>query len=133
MSGAAAVREDDRAPLAALLSFLVPGLGQAYNRDYRLAGLMILPAIVAIPLMMAAAGKGSGLLADLLDVRFLAGIIVLDLALLGWRLVAIIQAHAAREPARAQRWTTWVTAGLVVATIGMHLIPAWYATATIET
>ena len=133
MSGATAARRDDRAPLAALLSFLVPGLGQAYNRDFRLAGLMLIPALIAVGLVVAAAGKGRGLFADLLDVRVLAAIIVLDLALLGWRLVAILQAHAAREPARSQRWTTWVTALLVAATVGMHLLPAWYATATINT
>jgi len=133
VSGATAVHEDDRAPLAALLSFLIPGLGQAYNRDFRLAFLMALPAVVVVVLILAATGKGSGLLSDLFDVRVLVAIVVVDVALLGWRLVAIIQAHAAREPARPRRWTTWVTVLLVAATIGMHLVPAWYATATINT
>jgi LCP family protein required for cell wall assembly len=133
VSGAIVVRKDDRAPLAALLSFFIPGLGQAYNRDFRLAALMALPPIAFVLLLMAATGKGSGLLSDLLDVRILVAIILIDLALLGWRLVAIIQAHVAREPAISNRWTTWVTALLVLLTVGMHLLPAWYATATINT
>ena len=30
-------------------------------------------------------------------------------------------------------WTTWVTGFLLAVTLAMHLLPAWYATATLET
>ncbi|HEX9738723.1 MAG TPA: LCP family protein, partial [Candidatus Limnocylindria bacterium] len=110
-----------------------PGLGQAYNRQFRLALLLGLPAGVLGWLVLAAAARGGQVLTELLDVRVLLAIILLNLALLGWRAVAIYQAHVAREAPGRRRWTTWVTAALLVTTLGMHLVPAWYATATIDT
>jgi LCP family protein required for cell wall assembly len=130
---AAASRPDGRAPLAAFFSFVLPGLGQAYNRQFRLALLLGLPAGVLGWLVLAAAARGGQVLTELLDVRVLVAIILLNLGLLGWRAVAIYQAHVAREAPGRRRWTTWVTAALLVATLGMHLVPAWYATATIDT
>jgi LCP family protein required for cell wall assembly len=130
---AGASRTDVRAPLAAFFSFVLPGLGQAYNRQYRLALLLIAPAALVGWLVLAAVGRGSEFAVQLLDTRILTAIVVLNLALLGWRLVAIYQAHAAREAPRLGRWTTWVTAALLAVTVGMHLVPAWVATATIDT
>jgi len=130
---AAASRPDGRAPLAAFFSFVLPGLGQAYNRQFRLALLLGLPAAVLGWLVLAAAARGGQVLTELLDVRVLLAIILLNLALLGWRAIAIYQAHVAREAPGRRRWTTWVTAALLVTTLGMHLVPAWYATATIDT
>jgi len=130
---AAASRPDGRAPLAAFFSFVLPGLGQAYNRQFRLALLLGLPAAVLGWLVLAAAARGGQVVTELLDVRVLIAIILLNLGLLGWRAVAIYQAHVAREAPGRRRWTTWVTAALLMATLGMHLVPAWYATATIDT
>ena len=133
MNQAAAGRPDGRAPLAAFFSFVLPGLGQAYNRQFRLALLLGLPAAVLGWLVLAAAARGGQVLTELLDVRVLVAIILLNLGLLGWRAVAIYQAHVAREAPGRRRWTTWVTVALLAATLGMHLVPAWYATATIDT
>lgn len=133
MDQAAARRPNVRAPLAAFFSFVLPGLGQAYNRQFRLALLLGLPAGVLGWLVLAAAGRGGEAVAALLDVRVLVAIVLLNLGLLGWRAVAIYQAHVAREAPGLRRWTTWVTGGLLLATLGMHLVPAWYATATIDT
>ncbi|MDH4335340.1 MAG: LCP family protein [Chloroflexota bacterium] len=123
-----------RASLAAFLSFLFPGLGQAYNGQSALAGILAAPAFILVAAVVGALTiVGSGLLARLFDVRFLVGLIVLDLALLGWRLIAVIQAHTHHgRPARRQ-WTTWMTGLLVAATLGMHLLPAWYAVKAIDT
>jgi LCP family protein required for cell wall assembly len=68
-----------------------------------------------------------------LDIRFLLGLIVLDAALLLWRLVAIVQAHAGRERISGRRWTTYLTAGVLVLTLAMHLVPGWYAAVAIDT
>ena len=133
MNQAAASRPDGRAPLAAFFSFVLPGLGQAYNRQFRLALLLGLPAAVLGWLVLAAAARGGQVVTELLDVRVLIAIILLNLGMLGWRAVAIYQAHVAREAPGRRRWTTWVTAALLMATLGMHLVPAWYATATIDT
>jgi LCP family protein required for cell wall assembly len=130
---AAASRPDPRAPLAAFFSFVLPGLGQAYNRQFRLGLLLGLPAAILGWLVVAAAGRGSEVLTHLFDVRVLWAIVVANLAFLAWRALAIYQAHAARETPAWRRWTTWVTAGLLAVTLFMHLVPAWYATATIDT
>lgn len=133
MDQAAARRPDARAPLAAFFSFVLPGLGQAYNRQFRLALLLGLPAAVLGWLVVAAAARGGEAVAALLDVRVLVAIVLLNLGLLGWRAVAIYQAYVSRETPGLQRWTTWVTAALLLVTLGMHLVPAWYLTATIDT
>jgi LCP family protein required for cell wall assembly len=86
--------------LAAALSFVFPGLGQAY------AGQPLLAAMFAGPVMLLIAG---GLLVALLwgdDVRnslfsttFLTGLLVLDLVLMAWRVLAIAQVGFARPAA----------------------------------
>src|SRR3989304_3585141 len=43
------------------------------------------------------------------------------------------QPQGHREPATRRRGTTWVTGLLVVATLGMHALPAWYAAKAIDT
>jgi LCP family protein required for cell wall assembly len=122
------------ASLAAFLSFLLPGLGQAYNGQTSLAWLMLAPMLVLVLLILAAfVVTGSTLLTHLLDVRFLIGLIVLDVALLGWRLIAILQAHGRRQLPRLKRWTTYATAAIVILTVAMHAMPGYYAVKAIDT
>lgn len=116
------------------MSFLFPGLGQGYNGQWALAAILALPVILLMLLVIVAMAAGpGGLLARLLDVRILVALIVLNLAILGWRLVAILQAHAERGPFTSRAWPTWVTAMLVVLTLAMHGLPALYAAKAIET
>jgi LCP family protein required for cell wall assembly len=123
-----------RAPLAAFLSFLFPGLGQAYNGQAWLAWLLGVPALLVVAaVLVGGLALGGSVLSRMLDVRVLAGLIVLDLALLGWRLVAIAQAHGWRERFSMRRWTSGLTALLVLATVAMHALPAWYAFKAIDT
>ncbi|HEX2766171.1 MAG TPA: LCP family protein [Candidatus Limnocylindria bacterium] len=125
---------DARAAAAAFLSFLVPGLGQGYNGQWTLAILLVTPVLLLIGLGVAAvAGNGPSVVTRLLDTRVLVALIVLDVALLGWRLVAILQAHAARHRLSLRSWSGAVTGLLVLATIGMHALPALYATKAIDT
>ena len=127
-------RPDGRSSLAALFSFLLPGLGQAYNGQGMLAAALVGPilALLAV-LLLVVITRGSQFVSALLDIRVLVALIVLDIALLGWRLVAIVQAHGWREPLGARRWTTYATGVLVLLTLAMHLLPAWYATKAIDT
>ena len=119
--------------MAAFLSFIFPGFGQAYNGQYLLAGVLALPVVLtAVVLLIAVLGSGS-FLSRLLDARVLVALIVLDAALLGWRLVAIVQAHGERSRLTFSGWPTWLTAGLVLVTLGMHALPAYYATKAIDT
>jgi LCP family protein required for cell wall assembly len=127
-------RADPRSAAAALLSFCFPGIGQAYNGQWGLASLLAVPVLLLIGLAILVIVQGrSEVLSRLLDARVLVGLIVLDVALLGWRLVAILQAHLARARLRAPAWTTWATAVLVVVTVAMHALPAWYAAKAIDT
>jgi LCP family protein required for cell wall assembly len=128
------LRPDPRSAAAATLSFLFPGLGQGYNGQWLLAVVLALPMLLLIGLVAAVlAGSPTGFLAQLLDVRILLALTVLNLALLGWRLVAIVQAHARRGRLVLRSWTTWTTGVLVVATIAMHGLPAFYAAKAIDT
>ena len=126
-------RPDPRSAVAAFLSFIFPGFGQAYNGQYLLAALLAVPVTVTvIVLVLAWIGSGS-FLSRLLDTRILIALIVLDAALLGWRLVAILQAHGERSRLSFSGWPTWLTAALVVVTLAMHALPAYYATKAIDT
>ena len=126
-------RPDPRSAVAAFLSFIFPGFGQAYNGQYLLAALLAVSVTVTvIVLVLAWIGSGS-FLSRLLDTRILIALIVLDAALLGWRLVAILQAHGERSRLSFSGWPTWLTAALVVVTLAMHALPAYYATKAIDT
>lgn len=125
---------DPRSAAAALLSFLFPGIGQAYNGQWGLASLLAVPVILVVALaVLVLAMGGTGVLARLLDNRVLVALLVLDAALLGWRLVAILQAHTERARLSLRRWTGWVTGLLVLLTIGMHALPAYYAAKAMDT
>ena len=127
-------RSDPRSAAAAALSFLFPGLGQGYNGQWVLASLLALPVLLVVVLgFLVVAGSGSGFLSRLLDSRILLGLVVLNLALLGWRLVAILQAHADRDRLTLRSWPGWVTALLVVVTLAMHALPTYYAAKAMDT
>jgi LCP family protein required for cell wall assembly len=84
--------------LAAVLSFILPGLGQAYAGHWLLAALLATPVVVLVATTLTAfVVVGDGLRNELLSSRFLVGALALDVALLGWRLFAI--SHAAFVPA----------------------------------
>ena len=123
-----------RAVLAALFSFVLPGLGQAYNGQSGLAWILATPVLLLILVGGAALlFSGSTLIARMVDTRFLIGLIVLDVALLAWRLLAIVQAHGRRELLNWRHWTTYLTAAVVVLTMVMHVLPAYYAAKAIDT
>lgn len=88
--------------------------------------------LVAAIIVVLLAGT-SQLVARLFDVRFLIGVIVLDVVLLAWRMVAILQAHGHRARPALRSGATWATALLVTITLAMHLLPAYYAAKAIDT
>jgi LCP family protein required for cell wall assembly len=127
-------RLDPRSSLAAFLSFVFPGLGQAYNGQGQLAWMLALPTVLLVLIgVITFTAASSGVLSRLLDSGFLFGLIILDVAVLGWRLVAIAQAHGWRAPISPRHWTGWVTGLLLVATLGMHALPAYWAVKAIDT
>lgn len=113
-----------RAWLAALLSFVFPGLGQAYAGQTRAALLLAIPVILlVIAVLLLLTGALGGIRNSLLSNDFLVGVLVANGALLAWRGVAI--AHAGLTPwpgirGHERRTALIVVAGMLVATVAMH-------------
>jgi LCP family protein required for cell wall assembly len=129
------------AALAAALSFVVPGLGQAYAGQPRLGLLFAAPVLLLIGMVIGALATGTDtVLRTLLLPGALLAIFALNLGLMVWRVIAIGQAglanrvrpletHAVPAAARRSAVTLGVVSLLMVVTIGMHL---WVAVATIS-
>jgi LCP family protein required for cell wall assembly len=129
------------AALAAALSFLLPGLGQAYAGRLGLGLLFAAPVLLLIGMTGGALVIGAQTLLDALVVPgTLAAIVALDLALMVWRLIAIGHAGLGRPATRSdasgpmadpRRSTATVlfVAVLMAVTIGTHLWVAQTAVA----
>ena len=114
------------AALAAFLSFVFPGLGQAYAGEGVLAAVFAAPVMLLLIGVVALALFVGRVRNDVLSPTFLTGLAVLNLTLMAWRLASIIL--AGRRGLRAPRRLAAVTMlfVLVLGTVGMH---AWAATA----
>lgn len=117
------------AGLAAFLSFLFPGLGQAYLGARRMALLFAVPVIVlVVPLAAIRLGWIGGLGNELLSAGFLRAALVVNFVLMAWRLVAIAGAGLTGRPSLRSGDTAhrvvWVglIGVLLATTVGMH---AW--------
>ena len=111
--------------LAAILSFLVPGLGQLFAGRPRRGLLLLAPlaALVVGALVLAAAGRGA-ILGLLVRPEVLLGAIVLDVLLFAWRAAAIVDAWRSAAGGRVPRdaLSTIVVAALVLVTGATHLV-----------
>ena len=106
--------------LAALLSFLFPGLGQAYYGQRRLAAVLAAPVVLlALLAALLATLFADAIRNDLLSAAFLSAAVVVDVALMGWRLFAIGQVGFARPRGAA---TIGLVVVLLMTTVAMH---AW--------
>ena len=110
--------------LAALLSFVFPGAGQAYAARWPAAAVLALPAITLVVILVV--GWTTNRTA-IFDSETLAALLIVNGALLAWRGVAIAEAglHGwRRQEPRQRRSTMLAVAGLLVAAVVMH---AWVA------
>jgi LCP family protein required for cell wall assembly len=106
--------------LAAVLSFLFPGLGQAYAGQRRLAAMLATPVVLlAVLAALLATLFADAVRNDLLSATFLSAALVVDVALMGWRLFAIAQVGFARPRGSA---TIGLVVVLLITTVAMH---AW--------
>jgi LCP family protein required for cell wall assembly len=118
--------------LAATLSFLLPGLGQAFAGKV-VRGLILALPVVALLVLAAIVVGAQGLtrmLGELLQPQVLLALLVLNGGLLVYRMAGILDAYLlARRPTRSQtasarrRRTASMTvlAALLATTLGMHL------------
>lgn len=96
-------RPPRRAWLATLLSFVFPGLGQAYAGDWVVAVLLAMPMLLVLGGAAAVLVAAPELLTtNVFSANFLAGVFVLNLALMAWRLFAVVHAGATTEPLRVR-------------------------------
>jgi LCP family protein required for cell wall assembly len=115
--------------VAALLSFLLPGLGQLYVGAVVRGLLWALPTVALLIGLVAVAGGGmSALIGLLADPATLIGLIVLNVAFLVYHVAAMLDAHAlARRTGGwaggAERGSQAVLAGLVVLALVLHGLP----------
>ena len=113
--------------LAALLSFVIPGLGQLYARRTLLALLFALPILVlALVVIGVVSGSLSGLRNSLFSSQVLIGVLVVNGLVLAWRGIAI--AHAGLTPwnrihGHDRRTSLMVVGTLLFVAFAMH---AWF-------
>lgn len=117
------------AALAAAFSFVLPGLGQAYAGRTRLGLLFAAPILLLIGMILGALLTGTEiLLRSLIVPGALAALLIVNISLLVWRLLAIGEAGLTPIPTRRRSpATVAVVVLLMVITLGMH---TWLATAT---
>jgi LCP family protein required for cell wall assembly len=110
--------------LAAVLSFVFPGLGQAYAGRPRAAVVLAVPPVVlGVVAAAVVGGRISGIGNGLFSSDFLVAVLAVNGGLFAWRGVAI--AHAGLTPwpgitGHDRRTSLMVVAGLLVLTLGMH-------------
>lgn len=110
--------------LAAVLSFLAPGAGQLLTGRVRAGLLFLIPLVLlALGALALAGGDRVGLLGILVQPGVFAALIALDLALLVWRAVAIVDAwwSGSRREQRTRLGTITVVALLAITT-GTHYL-----------
>lgn len=112
--------------LAALLSFLLPGLGQAYAGHRRLAVVFVVPVLlIAVGVIVVLNDPDIGLSNSLLSSGALVAAMVANAAIFAWRGIAVAEAGLAVDdatPPRERRTGLLAVAVLLLATAGMH---AW--------
>ncbi len=111
--------------LAALLSFVVPGFGQAYAGRWRLAAVLAIPMFaLSLVVIGVVTGTLDAVRTTLFAPNVLTGILVINGVVLGWRGVAIMDAGLTpwqRFSEHDRRLALVTVAGLLVVTLAMHL------------
>jgi polyisoprenyl-teichoic acid--peptidoglycan teichoic acid transferase len=119
--------------LAAVLSFVVPGLGQLYAGHPVLALVFVLPILLlALVIIGIVGGTLGGVRNSLFSSEVLVGVLVLNGAILAWRGISI--AHAGLTPwgrihGHDRRTSIMVVGTLLFITFAMH---AWLGAVVLE-
>jgi LCP family protein required for cell wall assembly len=127
-----------RSPLvAALLSFLLPGLGQLYAGRFRRGIALALPTLAAVAVVLVAFGAGWSRVLDLLvRPEVVVLLLVANVVLLAYHLAAVVDAHrvatawsrgaqVSRQDS-ARGMAVVPLALILVATVVLHAVPEFY-------
>ncbi len=113
--------------IAAALSALIPGTGQWY------AGRVLRGVIIAIPLVLLVIGTGlawsggaTGILELAVQPSVLWTLLVVDAAILVWRLFAVVDAYRISDPGRRGTGTMVVLVALLALVAIPHLVAGVY-------
>ncbi|CAN5606999.1 hypothetical protein BH23CHL7_BH23CHL7_12530 [soil metagenome] len=111
-------RKGRSATIAAALSFVFPGAGQAYARRWRAALAFGLPAVAGLVVLATELNQGvSHLAARMFDPRVALTVLLVIVVLGTWRVIAVV--HAWRITERTP--TAWLALPLLIAVIvGTH-------------
>lgn len=114
--------------LAALLSFLWPGLGQLYARRRLSALVFAAPVLLAAGIVLYEARSGLAVLvARLLDPQVAAAVFAAVVAIGFWRLIAVVHAFGSGEARhRARFFERAALAVLLLAIVASHAVGATY-------
>jgi LCP family protein required for cell wall assembly len=90
---------DQRRLFAAILSAILPGLGQAFNRRGRTAAIFAIPSLVVLLVawLLFQLNSSSMLLAHAIVPGTLQLLLILNALILAWRLVAVFEAFVDRR------------------------------------
>lgn len=110
-----------RPGLAAMLSAVVPGVGQWYGGRFRRAILVFAPVVLVAGLASAAWSLGPVRLLELaVQPRVLWGLLILDLVILAWRGFAVVDAFLV---ARRERRVGWLAATVLAMSLFAVVVP----------
>lgn len=122
--------------LAALLSFVFPGLGQIYARDTRRGLIWAIPMLLVVVVALLLVLGGSRAISELLTADKALALVAFDFAFLLYHVAAMIDAYdVARSSAPAgyrsgaARTGVLALAVLVALTIVLHGVPGMYGIA----
>lgn len=125
---------DLRRLFSAFLSSVVPGLGQAFNRNRPAAAWFLTPTAILVVLvaLLVLSTSPAILLARTIEPRALQGFLALNLLILVWRLAALGHAFVdRRQPGRAGRLGLIGLVVLVLFTTVPHaIVNSWGTTAS---
>ncbi len=127
---------DRRRLAAAGLSAVLPGLGQAFNRRSRLAALFLVPSLVLILVAVLLIGTQPlpRLAAWIVGPSILSTLLVLNVVVLCWRLLAVGQAFLdTRRAGPTGRLGIIGLAVIVVLVVAPHVVAYRYGTALQDT
>lgn len=125
---------DLRRLFSGFLSSVVPGLGQAFNRNRAAAAWFLTPTAILVVLVavMVLSTSPAILLARTIEPRALDGVLALNLLILIWRLAALGHAFISRrQPGRVGRLGLIGLVVLVLVTAVPHaIVNSWGTTAS---
>ncbi|HEY8239162.1 MAG TPA: LCP family protein [Candidatus Limnocylindrales bacterium] len=136
MTGTPTERQRPRpaATIAAILSFVWPGIGQWYGGRLRVALVFAIPILVAaIALVIWIGGGLQSAAIEMIDPAVASGVLILIVLLAAWRIIALLEAAYAIDRRRAFRGRAGVALGVLVALVlASHGLVASYAWAFYE-